>query len=67
MLRNQSQVTDLFGRSLATDKKTPNKQTFNIFKLLLVLSTKKLRSKYRKITITQTSHAFTNLRKKCVV
>ena len=60
MLRNQIQVPDLFSISLATDKKKP-KQTFNIFKLLLVLNTKKFRSKYRKITITQTSHVFTNL------
>ena len=61
MLRNQSQVADLFSISLATDNKNPNKQIFNIFKLLLVLSTQKFQSKYRKTTITQTSQVLTNL------
>ena len=53
MTRNQSQVSDLY--PLATDKKC------DISNFSIALSTKKFRSKYRKITTTQKIYVFKNL------
>ena len=53
MTRNQSQVSDLY--PLTTDKKC------DISNFSIALSTKKFRSKYRKITTTQKIYVFKNL------